>query len=81
MLVGSCIRSVPILDFRPENLQRPLQIAVIEHIEVSIRHGIKVVKNPAGALHADKVGCTLQIVGKVKMEIPVKARQVKEKRR
>jgi hypothetical protein len=29
------------------------------------------VKNLAGALHADRVGCTLQVVRAVKMEIPV----------
>jgi hypothetical protein len=30
------------------------------------------VKNLAGALHADRVGCTLSVVREVKMEIPVK---------
>jgi hypothetical protein len=29
------------------------------------------VKNLARALHADRVGCTLQVVREVKMEIPV----------
>jgi hypothetical protein len=31
------------------------------------------VKNLAGALHADRVGCTLSVVREVKMEIPVKS--------
>jgi hypothetical protein len=29
------------------------------------------VKNLAGALHADRFGCTLSVVREVKMEIPV----------
>jgi hypothetical protein len=31
------------------------------------------VKNLAGALHADRVGCTLSVAWEVKMKIPVKS--------
>jgi SAM-dependent methyltransferase len=33
----------------------------------------RVVKNLAGALHANRIGCTLSVGGEVKMEIPAKA--------
>src|SRR5271154_2143876 len=39
------------------------------------------VKNLAGALHADRVGCTLSVIREVKMEIPVKVRQATVTRR
>ena len=35
------------------------------------RRKVSAVKNLAGALHADRVRCTLQVVREVKMEIPV----------